>query len=64
MHKRHGDHGRGNKFFAHADIDGDWGESRHKRGRSKTRRIRYRPYEKYYRGNRADWFEDIDDEYY
>lgn len=64
MHKRHGDHGRDNKFLAHADIDGDWGEPRYKRGRSKTRRIRYRPDEKYNRGNRADWFEDIDYEDY
>ncbi len=62
MHRHHGDFGRNDKFFAHADFDDDWADTRSKRERAKVRRVRHRPLEKYSRTKRIDWFEDFDDD--
>ena len=64
MHKDRGDHGRSNKFFAHTDFDDDWVDPGSKRDRSRTRRVRHRPHDKYLRGKRIDWLEEFDDDQY
>ncbi len=64
MHKHHGDHGRGKKSFESTGRDADWERPRSKHGRSKTRRIRHKPYEWHSWTKRFDWDEDADSDYF
>lgn len=61
MQRHFSDRRSSRKHFGFADMDDEQEYSR--RNRSKVRRVRHKPFEKYSRSKRVDWLEDPDDTY-